>query len=196
MKNMKKTKVKTYHIPSFLLEAIELEVELEDIGQRIDAARLKMEKIKSDRQVHENLHIVPSLFKLLIHKCYPKEANSPLMEKALKGVHKREFKNIEELRDFIAAILFSIYFSEGKDKVFDLENPDFYDDEKCQALFDQEIYIPENWLDQLIRCLVMQDAKEDMILHNLTPEWMWPKCFKLLLELYSMTKESINQKNK
>lgn len=191
---MKKIKIKTYHIPTFLLEAIELEVELEDIGQRINAARLKMEKIKSDRLMHEKLRVVPSLFKLLIHKCYPKEASTPLMDNVLKEIPERKFDSITELQDFIAAVLFAIYFSKGEDKVFDLQNPDFYDDEKCQALFDQEIYIPENWLDQFIRCLVMQNANEDMILHNLTPEWLWPRCFTLLIELYNMTQEAINNK--
>ncbi|MBI3518068.1 MAG: hypothetical protein HY062_01755 [Bacteroidetes bacterium] len=188
---MKKTKVKTYQIPSFLLDAVELEAELEDIGQRLGTAKLKMDKIKRESQMHKKLHIAPCLFKLLIYKCYPKEYNSPLIENALKGLHEREFKNVEEVRDFIAAILFSIYFSEGEDKVFDLQNPDFYDDEKCQALFDQEIYIPENWLDQFINCLIMQDANEDMILHNLTPEWLWPRCFRLMMELYKMTDEAI-----
>ncbi|MCC6837243.1 MAG: hypothetical protein IT234_01780, partial [Bacteroidia bacterium] len=160
---MKKANIKTIEIPSFLLEAIELEVELEDIGQRLKAAKLKMEKIKKESQVHEQLHLIPSLFQLFIYKCYPKEYDSPLIQNVFKELKAEKFKSIEELRDFIGAVLFCIYFSEGEDKVFDLQNPDFYDDEKCQKLFDQEIYIPENWIEQFMTCLVMRDANEDMI---------------------------------
>lgn len=188
---MQDYKIKTYHIPSYMIEAMKLDMELEDINQRFNAIKAKLESIKKKKKEHDDLLLSASMFKLFIHKCYPKEIHSDLLKALWDQFNCQEIESMDELRDIIGAILFRIYFSKGEDKVFDLNDPDFYDDEKCQRLYDQEIFIPANWLDQFIRCLIKKNAEEDMILHNLTPEWLWPHCFTLLLELYKLTAESI-----
>jgi hypothetical protein len=191
---MKNLNIKTFHIPSFMIDAIELDVELDSLEQQIEAAKERMEIIKKKTQEYGIMLEAAAQFKTLIEKCYPKEARTPVIQSAIEKLLEMEFESTEELKNFIASTLFAIYFNKGRDKIFDLNDPRFFDDEKCQKLFDQEIYIPESWLDQFIRCLKEKNANEDMILHNLTPEWMWPKCFTMLIELYKLTGESIKMK--
>lgn len=191
---MKNLNIKTFHIPSFMIAAIELEVELDSLELQIETAKQRMEKIKAKTKEYEIMLVAAAQFKNLLLKCYPEECKTPVIQAALEKLDEMEFDSADELKNFIASTLFALYFNKGKDKLFDLHDPRFFDDEKCQKLFDQEIFIPENWLDQFIRCLLLKNASEDMILHNLTPEWMWPNCFKMLIELYNLTGESIKIK--
>lgn len=190
---MKNINIKTYHIPSFMIDAIELEVEVSLIKERIEHANLKLQSIENKKREYLMIIDAAMKFRSLVLKCYPQEAQTPVIKTQLEMLTEFDFESLEELGEFIATVLFAIYFSKGEDKVIDLHTKDF-DDEKCQKLFDQEIYIPQNWLDQFIRCLNKKNAQEDMILHNLTPEWLWPKCFTMLIELYKLTGESIKNK--
>ncbi len=191
---MKNISDKKNHIPSFLIEAIELEDQKIFLLKRIKTIIGKLETLNEIIMEKRTMLETMRLFPRLIQKCYPEQAQSVVIQKALKQLNELDFKSVEELKDFIAKVLFCIYFSKGKDRVFDLNDANFYDDEVCQKLFDQEIFIPEQWLEQFILCLNVKDAKEDMILHNLTPEWLWPRVFPMLMELYQLTQESIKNK--
>ena len=192
---MKNINIKTYHIPSFMIDAIELEVEVSSIKERIEQAKLKLQSIENKKRVHLLICDAAMRFRSLVLKCYPHESRTQVIKTQLERLTEFDFESLQELGEFIATVLFAIYFSKGDDKVIDL-NTKLFDDEKCQKLFDQEIYIPENWLDQFIRCLNEKNANEDMILHNLTPDWMWPRCFPMLLELYNLTQESFMNRHK
>lgn len=120
----------------------------------------------------------------IINKAYPVIMTSPAMVSVMNNLKWKNHKSMEALREDISKILFRIYFSEGADKVYDFYKKEYYDDRKCQALFDNGIYLPEEWLNQFMKCLFIRRAEEDMILHNLTPDWLWSHCFRLLIELY------------
>ena len=132
-------------------------------------------------------------FSIAIHKAYPFIKSSPAMASVMNDLKRKTYKNMEELREDLSKILFRIYFSEGEYKVYDFYKKEYYDDKKCQALYDSGIYISKEWLDQLMKCLFVKKAGEDMALHNLTPDWLWSHCFRLLIELYELTKQSINK---
>lgn len=157
-----------------------LEKELKQVTKARD---LEVRKIESVNPFHP---IIESVIDIL-NKTYPSAFRSPAIQECMNDLYFKEFKSFEELKEDIAKILFRIYFSKGADKVYDSLNKDYYDDIKCQALFDNGIYIPEEWLHQFIRCLCLRSSNEDMVLHNLTPEWLWPRCFSLLMELYTKT---------
>jgi hypothetical protein len=192
---MKNLKIKTFHIPSFMIDAIELELEVSSIKEKIEQAKLKLQAIKSKKREYLLICDAAMQFRSLILKCYPQESQTPVIKTQLEILTEFDFDSLKELGEFIATVLFAIYFSKGDDKVIDL-NTKLFDDEKCQKLFDQEIYIPESWLKQFIRCLNEKNANEDMLLHNFTPEWMWSKCFRMMLELYELTKEFQLNKHK
>lgn len=192
---MKSITIKTYHIPSFLIEEIQTKQEINFLEDQLKLSTLKLMRLKEKSRKWEIMMMAIIEFKRLIHICFPKQAQTPVIKAKLKRLEEADFESIEELNEFIASTLFCIFFSEGADKVFDLNDPDFFDDEKCQKLFDQEIYISEKWLNQFILCLNNKEANENMTLHNLTPEWLWSKCFHLFLELYKLTQESIKNKN-
>ncbi len=135
---------------------------------------------------------IKEAFIKVIKEAYKIYFIAPAIKESVKDFLDKDFTSIDELKEDMSKILFRIYFSEGKDKVYDYNDKLKYDDAKCQALFDNGIFIPEEWLHQLVRCLVIKSAEEDMKLHNLTPEWLWSKCFRLLMELYQLTNQSIN----
>ncbi|CAN5448308.1 hypothetical protein BH10BAC1_BH10BAC1_05940 [soil metagenome] len=157
--------------------------------ERIQKAKeAELNKIKSENPFFD---IVQS-FTGAVKKAYPLHTHTIAISKVLEEFNAKTFLSVDELKEDMAKILFRIYFSEGKDKVYDFNKKNYYNDLKCQILFDNGIFIPEEWLHQLIRCLILRSAEEDMILHNLTPEWLWSKCFRLLMELYQLTNQSIN----
>lgn len=191
---MKNINIKTFLIPSFFIEAIELHREIDTLGEKLKSVSLQLEKHKAKIREWETVVEAIFEFRKIIQVVFPEEFKTPVIQTQFELMHENE--TITELKESIATILFILYFSKGEDKIFDLQNNDFFDDEKCQKLFDQEIYISENWLDQFIRCLKEKNANEDMILHSLTPDWMWPKCFRILLELYTLTQESFKNIHK
>jgi len=157
--------------------------------ERIQKAKeVELNKIKNENPFFD---IVQS-FTAVVKKAYPLHTHTYSIGKALEEFKTKTFLSVDELKEDIAKILFRIYFSEGIDKVYDIKKKNYYNDKKCQSLFDNGIFIPEEWLHQLIRCLVLRSAEEDMKLHDLTPEWLWSRCFRLLMELYQLTNQSIN----
>ncbi len=167
---MKNLNIKAQMFISALAEVCAKEIQA-FAGKVNEASNLLKEEAEESRRQNE----VIAQFKALIQKCHPDESQTPVIQESFKLLEKIDFKSISELRDEFDKILFQIYFSKGENKVFDLNDEKYYDDVKCQQLFDHKIYIPENWLDQFMRCLKEKNAGEDMILHNLTPGWMWPK---------------------
>ena len=155
----------------------------------------RTEDLKNEQAVLNHLQkMIIQNFIHIINKAYPVTMTAPSMVVAMNDLKIKKHKSMDELRDDISKILFRIYFSEGIDKVYDFYKKESYDDKKCQALFDNGIYLPEEWLEQLMRCLFIKKAEEDMILHNLTPEWLWSHCFRLLIELYELTKQQLTTK--
>jgi hypothetical protein len=158
-----------------------------ELKQMMKAREIEVRKIESINPFHPIIESVIEIF----NKTYPLAFRSPAIQECMNDLYFKETKSLEELKEDISKILFRIYFSKGDDKVYDCINRDYYDDTKCQALFDNGIFIPEEWLHQFIRCLFMHSASEDMLLHNLTPEWLWPRCFPLLMELYQLTQTKL-----
>lgn len=156
-----------------------------DTLNRIKAVELQF--VKKPNIVHE----IAVNFLELFYNAYSMCFISDSIKQAVKDIYNKEYETTDELEEDIAKLLFRVFFSQGEDKVYDYNKPEFYNDKKCQVLFDNGIYIPKEWLEQLVKCLVIQSPKEDMLLHNLTPEWMWAKVFRLLMELYQLTKLNI-----
>jgi hypothetical protein len=192
---MKNIKIKNFHIPTFLIETLQLEQEINLLGLLTDNVNHKMEKLKEQSQMLDVINEAIKQFKIIVPKAYPKEANMPAVKFLLSDLPIQNFDSLFEFKEQLAEILFRIFFSEGEDKIFDPADIDFVDYEKYLSLMAQEIQMPEEWADQLLICLNAKNANEDMLLHNLTPEWMWPKTFRLLIALYELTQESIKNKN-
>lgn len=191
---MKNIKIKNFHIPTFLIETLQLEEEINLLGLLTANVNQKMEKLKEQSQMLDVINIAIKQFQIIVPKAYPKEAGMPVVKFLLSELHIQNFDSLREFKEQLAEILFRIYFSEGEDKIFDPADVDFFDSEKCELLAAQGIRIPQKWVNQFLRCLNAKEAVEDMILHNLTPEWMWPKTFRLLIALYELTQESIKNK--
>lgn len=190
---MKNIQIKNFHIPTFLLESIQLENEIDQTEKLLAHLSAKMSRLKEDAQMLDVINETIKQFQLIIPKAHPEIKDNPVAKELLEGLHIANFKSFNELMELMAEILFRIYFSEGKDKVFDCKDASYFDRKRCQVLAANGIFITEKWMGQLVRCLNAKNAEEDMILHNLTPEWLWPKCFKMLLELYKLTQEAINK---
>jgi hypothetical protein len=169
----------------------EIESQITSYQNNIDALErvkaIELQFIEKPNIVHE----VAINFLELFYNSYSIYFISESIRKAVKEMYQKQYETTDELEGDIAKLLFRVFFSEGKDKVYDYNKLEFYNDKKCQALFDNGIYFPKEWLEQLVKCLVIKSPKEDMLLHNLTPEWMWAKVFKLLMELYQLTKLNI-----
>jgi hypothetical protein len=191
---MKTIQIKNFHIPTFLLESLQLESEINETEKLIAHLSAKMTRLKEEAQMLDVINETIKQFQLIVPIAYPEISDNSVVKEMLEELHIANFESFDELMELMAEILFRIYFSEGEDKVFDKKYKEYFDRKKCQALEAQGIFITEKWMGQLVRCLNAKEASEDMILHNLTPEWLWPRCFKLLLELYKLTQESINKK--
>lgn len=134
---------------------------------------------------------VAKTFAQLLKEAYSVYFIAPAIKESMNDFIKKEFESMEELNSDIAKLLFRIFYSDGSYKVYDYNNKNYYNDINCQRLFDRGIYIPEEWLHQLVKCIVVQSPDEDLKLHKLTPDWMWDKCFRLLSEMYLLTKQTI-----
>lgn len=189
---MKNIKIKNFHIPTFLLETLQLEVEINETEKLIGDLSAKMTRLKEEAQMLDVINETIKQFQAILPKAYPQIDSNPVVKEMIEELHIANFESFDELMEMMAEILFRIYFSEGEDKVFDKKYVEYFDRKKCQRLAAQGIFITEKWMGQLVRCLNAKDANEDMILHNLTPEWLWPRSFRMLLEIYNLTKESIN----
>lgn len=175
------------------------ELVLKDIDSQITNHQKQIEALSRIKEVELRfvkkpniVHEIAVNFLELFYNAYSIYFISESIKQAVKEIYNKEYETKDELEEDIAKLLLRVFFSEGKDKVYDYIKPEFYNDQKCQALFNNGIYIPKEWLEQLVKCLVIQSPKEDMRLHNLTPEWMWAKVFKLLMELYQLTKLNIH----
>lgn len=189
---MKNIKIKNFHIPTFLLESLQLENEIDQTEKLLAHLSAKMTRLKEEAQMLDIINETIKQFQLIIPKAYPEISGNIVAKEMLEDLHIANFESFDELIELMAEILFRIYFSEGADRIFDKKNADYFNRKKCQALAANGIFLTEKWMGQLVRCLNAKNAEEDMILHNLTPEWLWPKSFKMLLELYKLTQEAIN----
>lgn len=190
---MKNIQIKNFHIPTFLLESIQLENEIDHTEKLLTHLSAKMTKLREESKMLDIINETIKQFQLILPKAHPEISDNTVAKEMLEELHIANFDTFNELMEMMAEILFRIYFSEGKDKIFDCKDKDYFDRKKCQALAANGIFITEKWMGQLVRCLNAKNAEEDMILHNLTPEWLWPRCFKMLLELYKLTQEAINK---
>jgi hypothetical protein len=135
-------------------------------------------------------------FQQLVRRSFQNLKQNPVAEKMLQDLSKQKYETCEELKAAIASILMRLLFSQGKLRLFSKHSPRFFNKRKYKALAQEGYYIPEEWVEQLMTCLSEKKAGEDMILHQLTPEWMWVKIGPLLLNLYSRTEEAIQNENK
>lgn len=188
---MKNIQIKNFHIPTFLLETLQLENEINETELIIAHLSAKMNRLKEEAEMLEVINETIRQFQLIVPKAYPQIHNNPVVKEMIEELHIANFESFDELMELMAEILFRIFFSEGEDKVFDPKNPKYFNRKKCELLAAQGIFLTAKWMSQFVRCLNEKDAKEDMILHNLTPEWLWPRCFRLMLELYKLTGEAI-----
>ena len=191
---MKNIQIKNFHIPTFLLETLQLENEINETEKLIAHLSAKMTRLKEEAQMLDVINETIKQFQLIVPKAHPEIKDNTVVKEMIEELHIANFESFDELMELMAEILFRIYFSEGEDKVFDKKYKEYFDRKKCQALAAQGFFITEKWMCQFVRCLNAKEANEDMILHNLTPEWLWPRCFRMLLELYKLTQESINKK--
>ncbi len=139
----------------------------------------------------QGLNFIARDFLVLIRKAYGEYLPFPAISDSMIDMLNKNYTTQEELREDIAKLLMRIYFSQGRNKIYDLKKQATYNDLKCQALFDKGIFIPEAWLNQLIECLSVKSAKEDMKLHDLTPKWKWEKSYSFQMELYQLTNQFI-----
>ncbi|MBS1636840.1 MAG: hypothetical protein JST26_13065 [Bacteroidetes bacterium] len=192
---MKNIQIKNFHIPTFLLETLQLENEINETELIIAHLSAKMNRLKEEAEMLEVINETIHQFQSLIPKAFPQIHNNPVAKEMIEELHIANFESFDELMELMAEILFRIFFSEGEDKVFDPKNPKYFNRKKCELLATQGIFLTAKWMSQFVRCLNAKDAKEDMILHNLTPEWLWPRCFRLMMELYKLTGEAIKNKS-
>ncbi len=191
---MKDMQIKNFHIPTFLLETLQLENEITETEKLIAHLSAKMTRLKEEAQMLDVINETIKQFQLIVPKAHPEIKDNTVVKEMIEELHIANFESFDELMELMAEILFRIYYSEGEDKVFDKKYKEYFDRKKCQMLAAQGFFITEKWMYQFVRCLNAKEANEDMILHNLTPEWLWPRCFRMLLELYKLTQESINKK--
>lgn len=191
---MKNIQIKNFHIPTFLLESIQLENEIDQTEKLLAHLSAKMTRLKEEGKMLDIINETIKQFQLIVPKAHPEINDNPVAKEMLEELHIANFESFDDLTALMAEILFRIYFSEGEDKVFDKQDADYFDRKKCQALVANGIFLTEKWMGQLARCLHEKKAEADMLLHNLTPEWLWPKSFKMLLALYKLTQENINNK--
>lgn len=187
--------IKNFHIPTYLLETAQLEKELHGLEKITGHLENKVKKLKAQSQVIDCINKSIQHFQSIVPKAYPQVTQLPVVKSMLEELPVADFESYEDFKNLLAEILYRIYFSEGEDKVFDKSDADVFNETKCLALIQQGIRIPDQWLEQFVRCLTLNNAEEDMLLHTMTPEWLWPRCFRLLLELYNLTKETITKKN-
>jgi hypothetical protein len=192
---MKNIKIKNFHIPTFLLETLQLENEINALGELTQHLEQKMEKLKEQSQMFDIMNEAIKQLRIIIPNAYPKEAATSVIQSMMNDLDIKNFESYREFKFELIELFFRLFFSEGEDKIFDTSDSDFFDGKKMDALIAQKIDIPDQWLNQFILCINVKHPNEDMILHTITPEWLWPKCFRLLLELYKITEESIKNTN-
>lgn len=188
---MKNVQIKNFHIPTFLLESLQLENEINETEKLLAHLNAKMTRLEEESKILVLIMEAIKQFQVIVPIAYPQVENNRVVKQMIADLHMANFTSIKDLMELMRGILFRIFFSEGEDKVFAKTDPAYFDWKKYKAITRNGIFIPRKWMQQLVICLNAKDANQDMILHNITPEWLWPCSFRMMIELYKLTGEAI-----
>jgi hypothetical protein len=172
---------------------LELKVNAYVLKQKLTHALLELKKEES-RNLNPYHQLAVSFIKI-IKKAHAVYFIAPAIQEAVEELYLKEFKNIDELKEDIAKLLFRIYFSQGEHKVYDYDDKKIYNDKNCQLLFDKGVCVSDEWLNQLISCLILRSTKEDKKLMLLTPDWLWVKGYNIFFELIQLNNSTTKNPN-
>lgn len=187
---MKNLSPKNFDIPAFLRETMLLETKINTIDSLAQHMTEEIEKELHTGVIEE----ATKQFQVIIFKAHPELEGNPVTKNIIENLHTRTFKSFAEFRNYLAEILFRIYYSDGHEKVFDKHDPAYFDLEKFEALSARGYFITDKWMTQFIHCLDVKDAEEDMVLHSITPDWLWQRSVRMLLELYKLNQDALRSR--
>lgn len=191
---MKNNKIINFHIPTFLVETLKLENEINELELLTMTLNQKLKTLEEQSKVLNLMNETIAHFSFIAPLAFPQIAKMPVVKFLIDELSNRNYDSYIEFEENLSEILYRIFFSEGKDKVFDIEDIEYFNEEKFNALKDQGIRIPRQWLDHLILCFGNKDMQDVIDLHFMTPKWMWPKFEYFFTAIISSTIEFIKSK--
>ncbi len=168
--------------------------EISYLENKLSLAKQEKQEISVKLIRLEKYHNIVDDFCSVISKAYPepfkKLSNAGLITK----LYQKEYETFSAFKKDLAEILYRIFFSEGKDKLYDFKDVSFLNQKHQDKLFQQGIYISDAWIHQFIACLSEKALVKNIVLQQLTPEWLWTRTLRLFIHLSELTRQALTKK--
>ncbi len=141
-------------------------------------------------------HLVADDVQQIIFNAYP-EAYKKLSDTGLfNQLYQKEYETFADFKIDLTGIFYRIFFSEGKDKIYDFNDLSFFNHKHQLKLVRQDICISDAWINQLVACLTSKSMAKNIALQQLTPEWLFARTLRLFVYLSKLTREDLVKKAK
>lgn len=170
--------------------------EISFLETRLSQAKQEQIKIRNKSVRLYEYHLVADDIQRIISKAYH-EAYTKLSSTGLfNQLYQKEYETFTDFKIDLKEIFTRIFFSEGKDKIYDFKKLDFFNQKHQAKLEQQAISISDAWLNQLVACLRSKSLAKNIILQQLTPEWLFSRTLRLFVYLSELTREDLVSKAK
>lgn len=168
--------------------------EISYLENKLSLARHEKQEISLKLIRLEKYHTIVNDFSAVISKTYPEAYKKLISTGLINKLYQKEYETLSEFKTDLTEILYRIFFSEGKDKIYDFTDLTFLNQKHKDKLIQQGIYISNAWISQFIKCLSEKALVKNILLQQITPEWLWSRTLRLFIYLSELTRQALTKK--
>jgi hypothetical protein len=170
--------------------------EISFLENQLTLAKQERESIQRQSIRLYHYHLIVDDIQVIISKAYP-EAYKKLSETGiLNQFYQKEYETFASFKSDIEELFYRIFFSEGKDKIYDFKDLSFCNQKHKTKLAQQDILISGAWISQLVACLDSKSLSKNITLQQVTSEWLFSKTLRLFIALSELTRNDLIEKAK
>lgn len=168
--------------------------EISYLENKLSLAKKEKQEISFKLIRLEKYHTIVNDFSAVISKTYTEPFKKLSSTGLINKLYQKEYETLSEFKTDLTEILYRIFFSEGKDKIYDFNDLTFLNQKHKDKLIQQGIYISNAWISQFITCLSEKALVKNILLQQLTPEWLWSRTLRLFINLSELTRQALTKK--
>lgn len=132
-------------------------------------------------------------FSEVFRTAFPEQNKHNAISQALLDLNTIVYIEPTHLELDISMLLMRICYSEGPQKIFDYEDPTYYDDLVCQQVLDQHLFFQEKFVRQMIRLLQTREPVQFLLLNVYALNKLHPRLLPLMIELGLLFKDKFTK---
>jgi hypothetical protein len=130
------------------------------------------------------------VFDQMLIAAYPEILFNRVARQLLQEFAFQPFESYTHFKLQVAEILCRLWFSSGEYKAYDKKDAFFFDPSALIAAHNGGRLVNNQWLDQFIYCLAVNQQEENINLMEITPETQRLQCESLFITLYLNTEKT------